>query len=835
VTNKKIEYDYGPVPTIERFTDSTKFIRGIMGPFGSGKSSGCVLEIIRRGMEQRPGADGIRRTRWAVIRNSYPQLNDSTIRTVHDWFPPRIFGKYHTQKHEYKITRFKDCEIEILFRALDRPDQVENLLSTEYTGAWLNEAREVPEAIFEAIQGRVGRYPSFREEGCTWDGVIMDTNPPDTDSWWYRHFEESLDTSRVCTEIIEDSTGKKCGEPSVRVFNKFTHEEFAFCRKHDKYELFKQPSGLSPKAENLVNLKKDYYKNLAAGKKSEYIKVYIHGDYGFIIDGQPVYPEYDDAVHCGEFDVTEGLMIRRGWDFGLCYSDDTEVLTKSGWKLFKDVDEVFDQVATRNPDTGLMEYTDINFKVDRPYRGEMLEWANTEMNMCVTPEHVVPFTYRDTPDKVHWASAQWLSENMSGHHYVDLCSQWSPDYREKEYFGISSKVFAGFMGIYLSEGCTDGNRVSIYQKENNREIADLLRETGKDWRRKDGGKAAGWRLYDPELALFLNAFGRACIKYVHPIIKQMPTSHILNFIRFYTIGDGHIRVRNGVEEHTIFTTSLTMAGALQELAQKVGWNTSLRVVAPQQSVMAEGNTARVITNKGGYSITFKKHAQRAEFHKRSFRRVQYDGRIYCLNVPYHTLYVRRGGKPHWNGNTPAVTFSQMHPSGQWRILDEFVGTNIAVDRFSDDLITYCNQHYPDFIFQDFGDPAGDARSQVDEKTCFQILRSKGIMIEPGTQEPGIRIEAVRKPMGRKDGFVMHPRCKVLRKGFKGGYFYRKMMNKAGTISEKPEKNDYSHPHDALQYDATRLFAYDLLTPKKEAARQRYDDKPKTRRRSWMAA
>jgi len=306
VTNKKIEYDYGPVPTIERFTDSTKFIRGIMGPFGSGKSSGCVLEIIRRGMEQRPGADGIRRTRWAVIRNSYPQLNDSTIRTVHDWFPPRIFGKYHTQKHEYKITRFKDCEIEILFRALDRPDQVENLLSTEYTGAWLNEAREVPEAIFEAIQGRVGRYPSFREEGCTWDGVIMDTNPPDTDSWWYRHFEESLDTSRVCTEIIEDSTGKKCGEPSVRVFNKFTHEEFAFCRKHDKYELFKQPSGLSPKAENLVNLKKDYYKNLAAGKKSEYIKVYIHGDYGFIIDGQPVYPEYDDAVHCGS------LMLRRG-------------------------------------------------------------------------------------------------------------------------------------------------------------------------------------------------------------------------------------------------------------------------------------------------------------------------------------------------------------------------------------------------------------------------------------------------------------------------------------------------------------------------------------------
>jgi hypothetical protein len=499
---KKIEYDYRPVPTIERFSECDRFIRGIMGPFGSGKSSGCVMEIITRGMAQRPGADGIRRTRWAVIRNSYPQLNDSTIRTFCDWFPPHIFGKYKAQSHEYLITRFKDCEIEVLFRALDRPDQVENLLSTEYTGAWINEAREIPEAIFEAIQGRVGRFPSSRDEGCTWDGIILDTNPPDTDSWWYRHFEESLDTSRKCTEIVDPETEQKCGEPSVRVFNKFKPEEYASCAKHDKYELFKQPSGLSAKAENLINLKKDYYQNLAAGKKSEFIKVYIKGEYGFIIDGQPVYPEYDDEMHCKEYEVTEGVVIRRGWDFGL---------------------------------------------------------------------------------------------------------------------------------------------------------------------------------------------------------------------------------------------------------------------------------------------------------------------------------------------TPAVTFSQMHPDGSWRVFDEFIGQNVAADRFSDDLVTYCNQHYPDFWFEDFGDPAGDSRSQVDERTCFQILRAKGINIAPGEQEPGLRIESVKRALNRHNGFWLHPRCVQLRKGFKGGYFYRKLQNKSGTISEKPEKNDYSHPHDALQYDATRLFAYELRTPRKEAERKRYESKKSRPRRSWMAA
>ncbi|MFT8644996.1 MAG: hypothetical protein ABF821_13330, partial [Gluconacetobacter sp.] len=139
--------------------ESDAFIRGLMGPFGSGKSSGCVWEIVLRGLRQAPGADGVRRSRWAVIRNSYRQLEDTTIRTVHQWFPPMRFGRWKPTEHSYVINRMvaegdeKPAEIELLFRALDRPDQVGNLLSLELTGAWVNEAREVPWAIIEAVQG----------------------------------------------------------------------------------------------------------------------------------------------------------------------------------------------------------------------------------------------------------------------------------------------------------------------------------------------------------------------------------------------------------------------------------------------------------------------------------------------------------------------------------------------------------------------------------------------------------------------------------------------------------------------------------------------------------
>ena len=170
----------------------------------------------------------------------------------------------HNYSMQWMLEDDTTVECELLFRALDRPDQVSNLLSLELTGAWVNEAREVPRQIWDALQGRVGRFPSFREEGSTWFGVIGDSNPPDDDHWIYRMFEEE---------------------------------------RPDNAAIFKQPSGRSEEAENLPNLPPDYYKNLAAGKGDDFIKVYIDGEYGFVKEGKPVFPEYSDHVHCKEFEV----------------------------------------------------------------------------------------------------------------------------------------------------------------------------------------------------------------------------------------------------------------------------------------------------------------------------------------------------------------------------------------------------------------------------------------------------------------------------------------------------------------------------------------------------
>jgi len=276
----KIVYDYSDAPTLRKFALSDAKVRCIMGPFGSGKSSACVMEVVRRAVQQKPSPDGIRRSRWAVVRNSYLQLRDTTIKTFHDWFPPKLFGEYRVTDHVYIITGFKGVHLEVMFRALDRPDQVSNLLSLELTGAWFNEVREIPRSIIEAMDGRIGRYPSVRDGGASWYGMIMDTNPPEEQSYLYRMFE-----------IV----------------------------KPEGWEIFKQPSGLSEHAENTKHLIKDYYKKLAQGKDEAYVRVYIHGQYGYVMSGKPVFQSFNDNVHVSRnpLEPIKGLPVIVGFDFGL--------------------------------------------------------------------------------------------------------------------------------------------------------------------------------------------------------------------------------------------------------------------------------------------------------------------------------------------------------------------------------------------------------------------------------------------------------------------------------------------------------------------------------------
>ena len=269
--------NYKAAPPCARFHKSNAFVRGIMRPFGSGKSVACCWEIFMRAKEMIPCSDGVRRSRWMITRNTLPQLETTTMKTWDDWFPQTIFGR-RTRKPPYRqMLMYDDVELEVYFLALDRPEDVSKLESIEFTGVFFNEARNMDYSLISAATGRVGRYPSNKDmpEGVDeekWRAqryIIMDTNPPTDDHWWYKCAEEDA--------WAVDIDGKRIPIEEVDEIN--------------RWEFWKQPSGLSDEAENIDNLRggKNYYIQQIPGKSKEWMNVYIHGNYGFLRHGLSVY------------------------------------------------------------------------------------------------------------------------------------------------------------------------------------------------------------------------------------------------------------------------------------------------------------------------------------------------------------------------------------------------------------------------------------------------------------------------------------------------------------------------------------------------------------------
>lgn len=769
------------------------FVRVIMGPYGSGKSTWAISEIIRRACAVPVWSHGRRRSKWGIVRNTSGELETTTLATWLAWFGDLgDIRKRQKPLLTYEHT-FNDghgvVELELLFIALDRPEDVRKIKSLELTGCYINELSEVPKAALAHMKGRVNRYPSkaFCQEPY-WAGIIADTNPPEDDHWIFKDFEE---------------------------------------QQFPNHRLFKQPPGLlkdannmwvrNPDADNAAHLPDNYYCMLAEGQSKEFIKVFCLGEYGSVGFGKRVYPEFNSDFHAVDsLTAIQGVELIACWDFGLCYSSDMEVLTNNGWKFFKDVDEKTDLAATRNPVTKQLEFTKINFKVEFDFDAELLEWSSSEVNFLVTPQHIVPFTYRDTPEKVHFKSAQWLSENHGGHHYVDVCSEWKPEFDDSvKYFGMDAHTYCELMGLYLSESYVyvSGNthRITICQNKQNPIMQKMLDKTGLNWIYRNNG----WHVNNMDLGLYLKSFGLSHDKRVPQEIKNMPADMIKAFIYAYTMGDGHIRTRkNGSIEHTLFTVSKDMADDFQELAQKAGWNSSLRKVKPQKSIIVEDGIEREISNNGGYSICFKKRAKRAELLARNFKRIPYKGKIYCLNVPYHTLYIRRNGKPSWNGNTPACVVMQLTPRGQLMILKEYVADGMGVRSFADSIVIpgllrdfpYCR------VGLSVADPAGNSRSEVmEEMSCIGELTSIGIPTRGArTNDIDPRLGSVRyflnKMVDGKPGLVLdRKQCPMLFKGFVKDYvFARIAVSGEERYKDKPNKNMASHPMDALGYGCLEL-------------------------------
>ena len=247
-----------------------------------------------------PGADGVRRSRCAVVRNTRQMLLDSTIADWLKLFPEGEAGTYSRTELKY-VLRLDDIECEVLFRGLDDANDVRRLLSLQLSFAMIDEVREINPDVFNALTGRVGRYPNgmmvphrpewgLDSKGNPIQGCVDDdgnpmkkiwgaTNPADADSFWEQYLSNPPDNCHVTI----------------------------------------QPSGRSPEADWLQHLPSNYYEDMAQGKDASWVSVYIDGKWGESLSGKPVWRCFDRETHVAKAPLRplQGTSVVIGVDAGL--------------------------------------------------------------------------------------------------------------------------------------------------------------------------------------------------------------------------------------------------------------------------------------------------------------------------------------------------------------------------------------------------------------------------------------------------------------------------------------------------------------------------------------
>lgn len=314
---------YTALPTLSRLHTSKSLVRYAAGPFGSGKSSGCVMEIVMRAFRQQPDDQGVRKSRWAVVRNTYPELKSTTIKTFQEWVPhqiaPVVYSIPITCNFKQTLNDGTKVELEVIFMALDTPEDVNKLLSFELTGAYLNEARELPWEIVEGILGRIDRFPkTIKDENGkptyspTEPGILMDSNPPKTSHWLYEKFE----------------TGK-----TPPGWEKFEQPPAVYKdNATGKWEL-------NPDAENLEHLPAEYYQRQIDAAKDDFIRVNLAGEFGMSRKGKPVFSKFSEHKHVAKSILVplRGYPIIIGMDFGLTPAALLMQVTGRGLRIYDEV------------------------------------------------------------------------------------------------------------------------------------------------------------------------------------------------------------------------------------------------------------------------------------------------------------------------------------------------------------------------------------------------------------------------------------------------------------------------------------------------------------------
>lgn len=313
-----------PGPVGAAFIESTHPVPVIVGPAGSGKTVASAFKGPYLAGNWFPVCrDGVIRVKLTVLRPTYRDMartaleswhNERLFPVNHPWTVGYEGGQDRPVTHRLKWTVVRDrtpvpVEFTVFFGAIGDAAPEQFAKGFETSMVWLNEcdlfAARIPGLMFS----RTGRYPAvdqiapseldrvvkpyrkvMQDAGLKIDDAEVllprilwgDCNPPDPANW-------------VNMRLIE--------EPE----------------KWPLYKMFRQPSGLSPQAENRMGKPRSAYEQDLQTMTPNDARRFVHGEIGYALDGKPIYEkEYSSHVHRADspLKAMPGLPIALGFDAG---------------------------------------------------------------------------------------------------------------------------------------------------------------------------------------------------------------------------------------------------------------------------------------------------------------------------------------------------------------------------------------------------------------------------------------------------------------------------------------------------------------------------------------
>ena len=352
-----------------------------------------------------------------------------------------------------------------------------------------------------------------------------------------------------------------------------------------------------------------------------------------------------------------------------CSRLDHDVLTIDGWKNHETL-KMEDKIATLK-DGQLVYEKPLNIFYYPDYKGKMYRIKNQNIDLNVTANHRM-WVSRIYSRKHIWLPHKFeLAEDIVGKRRKYLKNaEWNCDdyqfvlpaitddnnkYHEEKRPDMDSWIT--FFGIWIAEGCskiTYGTKICVHKQR----VKDVLYEAVENmgYRYHVCNNVLG--ISNKQLAKYMEKLSLgAPNKYLPDWVWKLSKTQSQLLIHSMQLGDGCWNKNTTASRY--YTSSDKLANQFMQLCLHAGWSSNklLHFKAFAQKVMIRG---KEVVNKHDIwncSVIKSKNCPEVNHEHTKGQKIQeeelydYEGPVYCVEVPSGVFYTRRNGKACWTGNS----------------------------------------------------------------------------------------------------------------------------------------------------------------------------------------